>query len=90
MINLESTRAGWVFRSLGALFILGAIGITAWNIESGHASVAFINLVTFACGIWNIHLGGRQVRSAREHHQFMEDHRARMTRLTAWRNGGAS
>ena len=80
MTSLESTRQGWFFCGIGALFVLLAIGLTVWDLAAGSA-IWPVNIVTLAAGIANIHFGRKNIRRAQEHHQFMEQHRAEMTRM---------
>jgi len=75
MRNLESTRPGWTSRAIGIGFMLLAIGLTVWDLQVA-GGIVWLNAITFAAGAANFHLGTRQIRNARRHHEFMEKQRA--------------
>jgi hypothetical protein len=76
MSDPESTRPGWISRALGIGWILLAIGLTVWDLQGHVRWIAWLNIITLAAGVVNFHLGTIRIRRAREHHEFMEAHRA--------------
>jgi hypothetical protein len=74
MTDLESTRPGWIGRAIGVSFILAAIGLTAWDLSAPSLRwIAWFNIVTLAAGVVNFHLGTVRIRTARKHHESMEE-----------------
>jgi len=43
--------------------------------------IAWLNVVTLVAGVVNFHLGTIRIRTAREHHEFMEEQRRKMAHL---------
>ena len=77
MSDLESTRPGWFLRAFGISWILVAVGLAIWDLAIPRTHwFVLLNIITLVAGVWNFHLGTAQIRRAREHHEFMEAHRA--------------
>lgn len=77
-MNLESTRGGKIFCAVGATFLALAAGLTVWDLAAGPWWVALLNIITAGNGVWMLCLGCREIRRAREHHEYMEAHRRRL------------
>jgi hypothetical protein len=75
--NLESPRLGYVFRGMAVFWWLFALA-DAVALPIVHAPLWLLpfNVVTVIAGVSIWRSGTRYIRGAREHHQFMERHRA--------------
>jgi hypothetical protein len=83
MTGLESTRPGWIVRAQGAGFILLAIGLTVWDLSTRPLGwFALLNVVTLIAGVTTFHVGTLRIRTARKHHEFMEEQRRRWAEVT--------
>ena len=81
MTGLESTRPGWIVRAQGAGFILLAIGLTVWDLLTP-GGIVWLNAITLAAGVVIFHHGTIRIRTARKHHEFMEEQRRRWAEVT--------
>ena len=77
-MNLESERMGKIFQVFGiAWFLTAGLGQAAWDaIVAPHLLWAPVFCAGSAAYIW--HLGRKDRRRARDHHEFMESHRRMM------------
>jgi low temperature requirement protein LtrA len=77
--SLESPRFGHTVMMIGIGMLAAGLAMTVADaLLSDWAAVA-ICPVMLACGLFLLfRVGPRAVRHAREHHEFMEEHRRRM------------